>query len=40
MELKYRIEDRPSWKENVLYGLQWLAVTLPAIVISGKVLGD
>lgn len=39
MDLKYRIEDRPSWKENLVYGLQWLAVTLPAIVIIGKVLG-
>ncbi|NLB87797.1 MAG: purine/pyrimidine permease [Syntrophomonadaceae bacterium] len=39
MELKYQIEDRPSWKENLVYGLQWLAVTLPAIVIIGKVLG-
>lgn len=39
MELKYKIEDRPSWKENLVYGLQWLAVTLPAIVIIGKVLG-
>ncbi len=39
MELKYRLEDRPPWKENLLYGLQWLAVGLPAIIIIGKVLG-
>lgn len=39
MELKYNLEDRPSWKENLLYGLQWLAVTLPAVIILGKVLG-
>ncbi len=40
MDLKYRLEDRPPWKENLLYGLQWLAVTLPSVVIIGKVLGS
>lgn len=39
MELKYKLEDRPGWRENLLYGLQWLAVSLPAIIIIGKVLG-
>lgn len=39
MELKYKLEDRPGWKENLLYGMQWLAVSLPAIIIIGKVLG-
>lgn len=39
MELKYKLEDKPGWKENLLYGLQWLAVTLPGIIIIGKVLG-
>lgn len=38
MNLKYSLEDRPPWKENLLYGLQWLAVTLPSVVIIGKVL--
>jgi len=39
MELKYKLEDTPEWKENLLYGLQWLAVSLPAIIIIGKLLG-
>ena len=39
MELKYKLEDKPPWKENLLYGLQWLAVSLPAIIIISKVLG-
>lgn len=39
MELKYNLEDTPGWKENLLYGLQWLAVILPIIIIIGKVLG-
>lgn len=39
MGLKYGLEDRPGLKENLLYGLQWLAVSLPAIIIIGKVLG-
>ncbi|SFM28197.1 uracil-xanthine permease family protein [Pelosinus propionicus] len=39
MKLKYGLEDRPPVKENVIYGLQWLAVTIPAIIIFGKILG-
>ena len=39
LELKYQIEDKPVWKENGLYGLQWLAVILPAVITFGKVLG-
>lgn len=39
MEFKYQLEDKPEAKENLLYGLQWLAVSLPAIIIIGKILG-
>jgi xanthine/uracil permease len=39
MDIKYYLEDKPGWKENLLFGLQWLAVSLPAIIIIGKVLG-
>lgn len=39
MKLKYGLEDHPSFTENIIYGLQWLAVTIPAIIILGKVLG-
>lgn len=39
MNLKYGLEDRPPLNENIVYGLQWLAVTIPAVIILGKVLG-
>lgn len=40
MNLKYRLEDHPSFAENIIYGLQWLAVTIPAVIILGKILGS
>lgn len=40
MELKYMIEDKPPWNEMLLYGMQWLAVTIPAVIILGKLLGS
>lgn len=40
MNFKYGLEDRPPLKENLLYGLQWLAVTVPAVLIIGKLLGS
>lgn len=39
MNLKYGLEDRPKFSENIIYGLQWLAVTIPAVIIMGKILG-
>lgn len=40
MNLKYGLEDHPSFAENIIYGLQWLAVTIPAVIILGKILGS
>ncbi len=40
MDLKYHLEDHPPFRENIVYGLQWLAVTIPAVIIIGKVLGS
>lgn len=40
MNLKYSLEDHPPIKENLIYGLQWLAVTIPAVIILGKILGN
>lgn len=40
MNFKYGLEDRPPLRENLLYGLQWLAVTIPAVLIMGKLLGS
>lgn len=39
MKVKYGLEDRPPMKENLIYGLQWLAITIPAVIIFGKFLG-
>lgn len=38
--MKYDLEDRPPFKETLIYGLQWLAVTIPAVIILGKILGS
>ena len=40
MNLKYGLEDHPSFAENLIYGLQWLAVTIPSVIILGKILGS
>lgn len=39
MKLKYGLDNQPPIKENLVYGLQWLAVTIPAVIIIGKILG-
>ncbi|NLB17380.1 MAG: xanthine permease, partial [Syntrophomonadaceae bacterium] len=38
MQLKYGIEDRPGLLELLLFGLQWLAVSIPSIIIIGKII--
>ena len=40
MKLKYELEDSPPLGESLLYGLQWLAVTIPSVIILGKILGS
>lgn len=40
MNLKYNIEDKPPKIEMFLYGIQWLAVTMPIILIIGNVVGN
>lgn len=37
MKLRYGLNDRPPWGEMVLHALQWLAVSLPFVVIIGTV---
>ncbi len=39
MHLKYTTDDIPPFPELVLFGLQWFAVSIPGIVIIGKVVG-
>lgn len=38
-QFKYSLEDKPPLWVTFLYGLQWLAVTLPGVLIIGKVVG-
>jgi xanthine/uracil permease len=37
MKLRYGIDDRPPAGETLLFAMQWLALTLPVIVIIGTV---
>ncbi len=39
MQLKYKLDDVPPPSELVLFGLQWFAISIPGIVIIGKVVG-
>ncbi|MGR6836905.1 uracil-xanthine permease family protein [Syntrophomonas erecta] len=38
MHFKYDLNQRPPLGENLLYGLQWLAVSIPSIIIIGTVV--
>jgi xanthine/uracil permease len=37
MQFKYGLDERPPAREMILFGLQWFAVTIPIIVIIGKI---
>jgi xanthine/uracil permease len=39
MALKYDLDENPPPKDLILYGLQWLAISIPGIVILGKIVG-
>lgn len=39
MNLKYNLEDHPPVYEMLVYGLQWLAVVIPEVIIMGILLG-
>ena len=39
MQFRYRLDDRPPLLPLLLFGLQWLAIAVPAIVIIGGVVG-
>ncbi|NLI74182.1 MAG: purine/pyrimidine permease [Euryarchaeota archaeon] len=40
MKLLHGIDDRPKPTAQLIFGLQWLAVSVPAILIIGKVVAD
>ncbi|MGF7117521.1 uracil-xanthine permease family protein [Methanobacterium oryzae] len=39
MQFKYGLNDKPKKTEMLLFGLQWLAVTIPSLIIIGDILG-
>jgi xanthine/uracil permease len=40
MQLKYNIDDVPPLPEFLLFGLQWLAIEIPVVVLIGQIIGD
>lgn len=38
MHFRYELDDRPGWGALLLFGLQWLAVTIPPIIVIGRVV--
>ncbi len=40
MKLKYGLDETPPLFENILFGLQWLAISVPGIIILGKIVGS
>jgi xanthine/uracil permease len=39
VQIRYGLEERPPFGALVLFGLQWLAIVVPGIIIIGKVAG-
>lgn len=39
-KIKYGIDERPPLFENLLFGLQWLAITVATVIIIGKVVAS
>lgn len=40
MQLDYKLDEKPPKVENLLFGIQWLAVTIPIIIIIGNVVAS
>lgn len=38
MQLKYGLDDSPKGLEMIIYGLQWFVVSIPALLIIGKLI--
>ncbi len=38
MKFKYNLDDTPPFAELLLFGLQWLAIAVPTIIIIGNVV--
>lgn len=39
MKFKHQLDEWPSFRELLLLGLQWFAISIPGIIIVGKVAG-
>lgn len=39
MEINYGVDQRPPFPDLLLFGVQWLAIALPGVVILGQVVG-
>lgn len=40
MEFRYGLDERPPLSHTLLYGLQWFAITIPTVVVIGKITGE
>jgi len=40
MEFKHHLDEWPPFPELILLGLQWFAISIPGIIIVGKVVGN
>lgn len=40
IDFKYRLDDLPPLGETLLYGLQWLIITVPIVIIVGQVAAE
>ncbi len=38
IKLKYDLDDHPPFFDGLLYGLQWLAITIPTVIVIGKIV--
>lgn len=38
LKLKYGLDEVPPWSELILFSLQWLAISIPTIIIIGPVV--
>ena len=39
MEFRYGLDEHPPLRELLLFGLQWLAIAVPGILIIGRIVG-
>jgi xanthine/uracil permease len=40
MHFNYNLDERPPLPELILLGLQWMAITIPIVIIIGRIVGE